>query len=71
MDFTLSDCLFGAAKLTKNGNPYKYSGIVVMILDLMHVYNFYYQMVNSVKMLLFLELIIVLPCILIIETKKS
>ena len=40
--------------------------IVVLVLDLMHVHNFNCQMVNGVKMLLFMELIIDLPSMLII-----
>ena len=40
--------------------------IVVLVLDLMHVHNFNCQMVNGVKMLLFMELIINLPSMLII-----
>ena len=41
--------------------------IVDMVLDLMHVHNFPCHMVYGVKMLLFLELMIVLPCMLIIN----
>ena len=40
-----------------------------MILDLMHVHNFYYQIVNKVEMVLFFELIIAIWCMLIIEKK--
>ena len=40
--------------------------IVVLVLDLMHVHNFNCQMVNGVKMLLFMELIINLSSMLII-----
>ena len=43
--------------------------IMIILLDLMHVLNFRCQMVNEVKMLLFLEPTIVIPCMLIIEKK--
>ena len=42
--------------------------IVLMVLDLMHD-NFHCQIVNEVEMLLLLDLIIVHPCMLIIERK--
>ena len=42
---------------------------MVIVLDLMPVLLVYSQMVNEVKMLLFLELIIVLQAMLIIERK--
>ena len=42
--------------------------MVVMVLDLMYVHNFYFQMVNEVK-ILFFELITVLPCMLIEEKR--
>ena len=41
--------------------------MMVMLLGLIHTQNFHIQMVNGVKMLFFLELIIVLPCKLIIK----
>ena len=41
--------------------------IVVIRLDLMHVHSFPCQMVNGVRVLLFLDLMIVPPCMLIIE----
>ena len=41
-------------------------GIVVMVLDLMHTHNLHCQMENEIKMLLFLELIAVLPYMIII-----
>ena len=43
--------------------------IVVIRLDLMHVHSFPCQMVNGVRVLLFLDLMIVPPCMLIIEKK--
>ena len=46
-------------------------GIMVMVLDLMHVHNFHWQMVNGVKMLLFLVLIVVLLRMLITRNKIS
>ena len=55
MDFILGDCLFRAVKLVKNPDQEK-MGIVVILLDLMHVHNFHCQIVTGVKMLLFLEL---------------
>ena len=64
-DFTLGDWLFASVKLMILINV----NVVVMVLDLMHVHNFYFQMMNRVKMLLFLELITVLPHILIIRKK--
>ena len=44
---------------------------MVMVLDLMHVHNFHWQMVNGVKMLLFLVLIVVLLRMLITRNKIS
>ena len=44
-------------------------GIFIMILGLMHVHNFHFQMVNGLKILLFLELIVVFLRILIIRKK--
>ena len=41
--------------------------MVVMIIDLMHVHNFHGHTRAGVKMLLFLELIIVLLCMLVIK----
>ena len=41
--------------------------IVVMVLDLMHAYNFSYQVVNGVKIWLLLVYTIVYHCMLIIE----
>ena len=43
--------------------------IVVMVLDMMQVHNLLGQTVARVKMLLFLELIIVILCILIMIKK--
>ena len=54
--------------LTKNPDPDKYG--YIMVFDLMHIHNFHCQMVNGVKMLLFLELIKVLLCMLIIQKKR-
>ena len=47
----------------------KQTDIVVMVLHLMHVQNFHGQTVAGVK-ILFLELVIVLLCMLIIIKKK-
>ena len=44
--------------------------MMVMVLDFMQVHNFHGQTVNRVKILLFLELIIVLLCMFIIENKN-
>lgn len=53
--FRLGDCLFDAEKLANDADPDKNGhGIVFMVLDLMHAHNFWYQMVNSVKILLYL-----------------
>ena len=41
--------------------------MMVVLLGLIHTQDFHSQMVNGVKMLFFLELIIVLPCKLIIK----
>ena len=41
-----------------------------MVLNSMDVHNFHCQMVNGVKML-FLKLILVLPCMLIIEKNNT
>ena len=43
--------------------------IVVIVLDSMHVHNFHGQTVTGVKILLFLEFIIVLLCMLVIKKK--
>ena len=69
-DFTLDNCLVGAMKLTKSVNPDKY-GYNGYGLDLKHVQNIHGGVVNGVKMLLFLGLMIVFPCILVTETKVS
>ena len=49
-DFTISNCLFGAVKLTKNvdRDKYRYS---VFVLDSMHVHNFHGHTVVRVKVL--------------------
>ena len=60
-DFTLGNCLFKAVKLTKNDDPDKHKHILVR--------NFHKQMEAWAKMLFFLELIIVLLCILMVEIK--
>ena len=65
-DFTLGNCLFRAVKLTKNADPDKIN-TVLTAKDLIHVRNFHGQMEEMEKILLFLELIIVILCILIIE----
>ena len=56
-DFTLRNCFF-ATKLNANPglNKYGYSGYGI---DVMHIHNFHGQTVNGVKIMLFLELIIV------------
>ena len=48
-DFVLVNCLPGAVKWAKGDPPNKY-GYSVMILDLMHVHNFFEQTVAGVKM---------------------
>ena len=53
-DFTLKDCLFRAVKLTRNADPDKYS-YSDMVLDLILVHVFHVQVLNGVKMLLFLK----------------
>ena len=72
-DFTLSDCLLGAVKLTKNTdlNKYGYSGYATGFDVHSQISQFYCQMVNGVKILLFLELITVFLCMFIIEKKIS
>ena len=65
-DFTLSNCLFGALKLTKNADSYKYK---------YSSYNIGYDSLSEFlwtdgsieKMLLLLELIIVPLCILMVK----
>ena len=47
--FTLGDCLFRAAKLTKNVDPNKY-GYRGVVLNLMYPYNFHCRLMNVVKM---------------------
>ena len=51
-DFTLKDCLFAVVKLTKNAVPDIH--ILDMVLDLIHVHIFRFQILILVKMLLFL-----------------
>ena len=60
----LKDCLFKAVKLTKNAESDKY-------FYLRYDNFFRLQLLTRVNILLFLELIIVLPCILIIGKKIS
>ena len=55
-DFTLKDCLFGGAKLTKNADPNKYVCTGTGIRSIC-VQNFHYLMVVWVKMSLLLEMI--------------
>ena len=55
-DFTLQDCLFGGAKLTKNADPNKYVCTGTGIRSIC-VQNVHYLMVVWVKMSLLLELI--------------
>ena len=64
--FTLGDCLFGAVKLTKSTHidKYKYSGYGIGF-DSRGI--FHIQMVDMVKMLLFLELIPAVLSMLIIK----
>lgn len=45
--------------------------IVIMVLDLIHVHVFHWQMVNEVKVFLFLLWTIVHQEMLLIEKKKS
>ena len=52
-DFTLDNCLFAALKLTENADLTNMN-IVVMVLDLMSVDNFHYQMVAGAKISLLL-----------------
>ena len=40
---------------------------MAIVLALMHVHNFHCQIVNRLKILLFLQLTIALPCMLVIE----
>ena len=58
-DFTLSNCLFGSVKLTKNADPdkYTYVNIVATAQDLILDQNFHLQMEAWEEMLLLLELI--------------
>ena len=65
---TLKNCLFGAAKLTKNTDPdkYPYSGYGIG-LNLVHFFHF--QILIGLKMLLFLEQAIVHQFILIIRKR--
>ena len=58
-DFTLVNCLFGAVNLIKMLIVINMD-IVAIVLNSMHVHNFYYQTVAGAKISLFLELIIVL-----------
>ena len=44
--------------------------IEIIVLDLMRVHIFHCKMVNEVKMLLFFELAMVLPCMMIKEKKR-
>ena len=47
------------------------TNIVVMVLDLIHIHNFHGQMVTGVKMLSFLEMIIVLLCVFTMKKKTK
>ena len=67
-EITLKDCLFGAAKLTINTDPDKYSYLRYGIgLNLVHFFHF--QILIGVKMLLFVEQAIVHQFILIIRKR--
>ena len=44
-DFTLKGCLFGGTKLATNADSDIYMCIMVLVLDLICVHNFYYLMV--------------------------
>ena len=51
-EIKLGDCLFGAVELTRNAVLFLINmGIVVMLMHLMHLHNFYCQMVNRVILL--------------------
>ena len=65
-DFTPGNCLFGAVKLTKNADPdkYKYSGYEIGFDS---PSQFSWRDGSYEKILLFLEWIMVLLCILMIE----
>ena len=52
-------------ELSKVSNVLINMDIVAIVLDLMHVHHFNGETVNGLKMLLFLELIIFLPYMLI------
>ena len=52
-------------ELSKASNVLINLDIVAIVLDLMHVHHFNGETVNGLKMLLFLELIIFLPYMLI------
>ena len=69
-DFRLGNCLFGAAKLTENAGPYKYkySGYGIGF-DFRSQFSWTDGSKAREKMLLFLELMIVLLCILMVEKK--
>ena len=54
-----------AIELSKVSNVLINMDIVAIVLDLMHVHHFNGETVNGLKMLLFLELIIFLPYMLI------
>ena len=59
-DFSLGNCLFGSAKLTKNADPdkYKYSSYDIGSDSHSEFFqNFYLQIEATEKMSLFLELI--------------
>ena len=56
-DSTLSNCLFGSVKLTTKNAVQINTSILTMVLDLIHVQNFYLQMEAMEKMSLLLELI--------------
>ena len=68
-DFTLGNCLFGVVKLTKKPDPDKYEHSGYGIGFDSHS-QFSWTNGSNGKMFLFLQLIIVLLCILIIEIKN-
>ena len=70
LDFTPGNCLFEAMNLTKNVHPdkYRYGGEGI---EFDACSQFSLSNGDGVKMLLFLELIIVLPRMQIIEKKIS
>ena len=56
MNFSLGDCVFKVVRLTRINMIQIQINLNKMdiTLNLMHIPNFYYQMVSEVKMLLFL-----------------